>query len=294
VPLLLALSLQPVQVGRGLHPKVHKRSSKGAPTLHSQFMPAAAKEQSRDASTSSILSVYRLPSPYERQPLRRRLSSFALALAINLVLVAMLIELGILPPPAARNTKGLVVDLISPSSSPSPSQRSNPRQRQVVEQKPVPKPPPIILPVKPTITPPRHSKSAPFVEMSRDEMAASDISRLPAAGGGSAGDSEAVGRGPNGELLYSAEWAREPTNAELGGYLPRNAPDGFGLVACKTIPNDRVEDCVELDQTPGSHLAAAVRQAAWQFRVRPPRKGGHALVGSWVQIRIDYYRSGSD
>ena len=102
-----------------------------------------------------------------------------------------------------------------------------------------------------------------------------------------------VGKGPNGEALYAAKWAREPTDAELGGYLPRNAPEGFGLVACKTMPEDRVEDCIELDQEPhGSHLASAVRQAAWQFRVRPPRKGGHALIGSWVRIRIDYYHSG--
>jgi protein TonB len=60
-------------------------------------------------------------------------------------------------------------------------------------------------------------------------------------------------------------------------------------VACKTIPDNRVDDCIELDQYPhGSHLAAAVRQAAWQFRVRPPRKNGKPLIGSWVQIRIDY------
>jgi protein TonB len=238
------------------------------------------------------LSVYRLTSPYEQQPLQRRLSGFALALAINVALLLALMTLGIIPSPASRNSRGLVVDLIRDSSSPSPS-KSNPRQKQIVEQKPVPKPPPIILPVKPTITPPsQQPKSSPFVEMSRDEMAASDISKIRSAGGGSAGDSEEVGRGPNGEILYNAEWAREPTNAELGGYLPRSTPEGFGLVACKTIPNDRVEDCVELDQTPGSHLASAVRQAAWQFRVRPPRKGGHPLIGSWVQIRIDYYHTG--
>ena len=71
-----------------------------------------------------------------------------------------------------------------------------------------------------------------------------------------------------------------------------NADDGFGIVACKTVPGDRVEDCVELDQTPGSHLASAVRQAAWQFRVRPPRKNGVLLVGSWVSIRIDYEFNG--
>jgi protein TonB len=219
-------------------------------------------------------------------------SSLALAVAINVGLIFLLISLGILPSPASRNTRGFVVDLIRASSSPSPSKSSESQRKQVAEQKPVPKPPPIILPVKPTIAPLRHQPKNSVLPMSADEMAASDISKLVSSGGGSAGDSEEVGRGPNGQILYAPQWAREPTNAELSGYFPRNAPEGFGLVACKTIPNDRVEDCVELDQTPGSHLASAVRQAAWQFHVRPPRKGGHELIGSWVRIRIDYYHSG--
>ena len=109
------------------------------------------------------------------------------------------------------------------------------------------------------------------------------------AGAGGAGDSEIVGQGPNGEALYNAEWAREPTDAELGGYLPKNAPDGAGLIMCKTIPENRVDDCIELgNDPPGSHLASAVRQAAWQFRVRPPRKNGVPMIGAWVRIRIDY------
>jgi len=120
-------------------------------------------------------------------------------------------------------------------------------------------------------------------------MAAADISKMTATQSGSAGDSEAVGHGPNGEVLYAAEWARRPTSAELGGYLPSNAPDGYGLIACKTVAGNRVDDCIALDQFPrGSHLAGAVLNAAWQFRVKPPRKGGRPLVGSWVQIRIDY------
>lgn len=133
--------------------------------------------------------------------------------------------------------------------------------------------------------------------MSKEDMAASDLSRMPTTRSGSAGDSEVIGTGPNGETLYAAEWARKPTDAELGGYLPRNAPDGYGEIACKTILGNRVDDCVIIGQAPlGSHLGAAVLNAAWQFRVRPPRKGGKPLIGSWVQIHIDYesYGKGSD
>jgi protein TonB len=105
------------------------------------------------------------------------------------------------------------------------------------------------------------------------------------------GDSERVGTAPNGQPLYAAEWYREPTNQELSTYLPPRMPDGggWGLVACKTIARYHVDDCVELGNSPpGSHLASAVRQAAWQFLVRPPRKGGREMVGEWVRIRIDY------
>ena len=243
------------------------------------------------------MPAYRLPSPYDRTPLRRRLSGLVLALAINLGLLLVLMTLGVLPPPSHKTLRGIVVDLIPEqrSAAPARSERAQVQRRRVDMSRPVPKPPPIVLPVKPTIAPPPapSTRPSPWIEMSREEMATSDIAKLPATGSGSAGDSEVVGTGPNGETLYAAEWAREPTDAELAGYLPKNAPEGYGLVACKTIPGNRVEDCVELEQSPrGSHLAAAVRNAAWQFRVRPPRKGGRALVGSWVRIRIDYYHSG--
>jgi protein TonB len=167
------------------------------------------------------------------------------------------------------------------------------------ESKPAPTPPrpEQPQPVKPRARPVEPPKiklpskaEQPWIEISPQDFAAGDLHTLPKAGGGaSAGDSEEVGRAPNGEILYAAEWARRPTNAELGGYLPRNAPDGWGMIACKTVPGLRVDECIELDQSPrGSHLAGAVRQAAWQFRVRPPRKNGVPRVGTWVRIRIDY------
>jgi periplasmic protein TonB len=235
--------------------------------------------------------AYRLPSAYDRHPLRRRASGLALALGLNLLLLLVLLGMGKFAPVAQKASQTLSIDLL-PESRPAAHQqeeRNKPIERPRVKPRPAPKPPPIVLPVRPTITPPPSPQ--PWIEMTKEEMAAADVRNLPKAdaGAGGRGDSEVVGKGPHGETLYAAEWAREPTDAELSGYLPHNLQDGWGLIACKTIPGNRVEDCVELGQSPaGSHLASAVRQAAWQFRVRPPRKNGRPLVGEWVQIRIDY------
>lgn len=249
------------------------------------------------------MSAYRLSSPYERPPLQRRVSGLALAVAVNVALVLVLLTIGNFAPEAKKISQALVVDLMPESHSVATPTQSKSEQKTVARSatKPIPtiKPPPIVLPAKPTIAVPRPtppaepSNSSPWIEMSKDDMAASDIGNLPKSASGSAGDSQVVGQGPHGEVLYAAEWARHPSDTELSGYLPRNGGDGFGLIACKTLPGNRVDDCIELDQTPGSHLASAVRQAAWQFRVRPPRRNGVPLVGSWVSIRIDYYGRGS-
>jgi protein TonB len=236
------------------------------------------------------LPSYRIPSAHDRPPLRRRVSGLALALGVNFGLLLVLLTLGIIPMPERQPSNATVVDLLPESHS----NAAQPSRAASKPDQPVPKPPPIILPVKPTIAPPPKpaEHKQPWIEMTGDQMAAADIRNLPRPDPGEA-DSEEVGRGPHGEVLYAAEWAREPSDAELSGYLPKNAPDGWGLIACKTIPGNRVEDCVELGQSPaGSHLASAVRQAAWQFRVRPPRKGGKSMVGEWVRIRIDYERIG--
>jgi protein TonB len=239
------------------------------------------------------LPAYRLPSPYERPPLRRRASGLALALAVNLLLLLVLLGIGKFSPVAQNPSRPLVVDLVSEPHAPSSeSKAAAHRSKPRAQSRALPKPPPIVLPTKPTITPPAKPKSQPWIEMTNDELADGDISNLPKGEPG-AGDSEIVGRAPNGDVLYAAEWARRPTDAELGGYLPKNAPDGAGIIACKTIPGERVDDCLEIgNDPPGSHLASAVRQAAWQFRVRPPRKNGRPLIGSWVQIRIDYEQIG--
>jgi protein TonB len=62
-------------------------------------------------------------------------------------------------------------------------------------------------------------------------------------------------------------------------------------VACKTVENYRVDNCQSLGESPaGSGFARAVRQAAWQFMVIPPRINGKPQVGAWVRIKIDYTR----
>ena len=138
------------------------------------------------------------------------------------------------------------------------------------------------------------------------DLASSDISKMPShpgdrdTSGGSADASGAgtgsgagygPGEGPDGAQLYNADWYKRPTNAELSTYIPASAPpNGWGMVACRTVARFRVEDCKTLGESPpGSGFGRAVRDAAWQFRVLPPRVGGKSLVGTWVKIRIDYY-----
>jgi periplasmic protein TonB len=102
-------------------------------------------------------------------------------------------------------------------------------------------------------------------------------------------DSEVVGSAPDGSPLYAARWYREPSHQELAGYLSAARGPGWGLIACRTAPNWRVEDCEILGESPaGSQIARSAQAAAWQFLVRPPRVGGEYQVGAWVRIRITY------
>ena len=231
--------------------------------------------------------TYRAAPSWDATNGRRRGSGLGLAIAANLLIIVVLLGLGAAQDRPKPSGQALVLSLVpaAEQAAAAPGKIAEAR-RQV---------PPKSVPVKPTPLP---AKPLDMLVLSREEFAAADISKLAhapsTANSHAAGDSDAVGRAPNGEVLYNAEWAREPTDAELAGYLPRNAPSGWGLIACRTIAGHRVEDCVELDNFPaGSHLASAVRQAAWQFRVRPPRKNGQELLGAWVQIKIEYIRDGA-
>lgn len=141
-----------------------------------------------------------------------------------------------------------------------------------------------------------------FLKMSHSDMAAADIGQMKQSGGGSGpsggprGSTYGPGEGPGGSVLYNADWYKEPTNAQLSGYLPASAPqNGWGEIACQTIERNRVDNCQILGESPrGSGFGRAVLNAAWQFQVRPPRLNGKPQVGEWVRIRITYGTKGDD
>ncbi|WP_202408076.1 hypothetical protein [Novosphingobium silvae] len=168
-----------------------------------------------------------------------------------------------------------------------------PPQEEVRVEAPVP---PVEVPT------PAEKPAFSFLKVSRADMAAADIGAMKRAGsgaaapgGGSSGSTYGPGEGPGGAVLYNADWFKEPTDAQLGGYLPANVPPrGWGMIACQTIDHYRVENCQILGESPrGSGFGRAVLNAAWQFQVLPPRINGKPQVGEWVRIRIDYGARGA-
>jgi protein TonB len=147
------------------------------------------------------------------------------------------------------------------------------------------------------------STATPWQWGDKSLFAAGDIGALPKGEGKGVGSSKGddrgedsasaygPGEGPGGRRLYNAEWfPHRPSNAELNGYLRGPPPDGgWALIACRTIPDYRVENCQVLGESPlGSGLGRAMREAAWQFRIRAPRINGKEMIGEWVRIRIDF------
>lgn len=232
------------------------------------------------------------PSGYHSRPsARSRALAIVLSLGIMALIVAALLRLGLLPTgPGGPGDKFTAIALSSSEQAAKAkvAKRAEAKPRAAVVPRPHPVPTPVPAP-------------PPFriIRLSKQEFAASDISGLVRhpAGSASAGDSDqsagaayGPGAGPGGARLYKAEWHREPSNAELGGYLKQGAaPGSWALIACQTIDRYHVDNCRELDESPrGSGLARAMRLAAWQFLVRPPRLNGKPIPGAWVSIRISF------
>ena len=254
-------------------------------------------------------------------PAGRRAAGLGLALLLEALLALLLLTLAPSPAPHREDERMTVFsfapDTPAPVAEPDPAEADPARAAtdpQPTEQPPVQQaqPRPTQAEAQPQPAEPAPVSAPPvIIPLSREQMAAADVSAQAAPPAAPAAPSRRVygppdsgvrsayadtprvdGTGPNGEPLYAASWYREPYPEELRGYLSAARGPGWGLIACRTAPNYRVEDCVALGESPaGSNIARSVLAAAWQFKVRPPRVGGELRVGEWVRIRIDYSTS---
>ena len=167
---------------------------------------------------------------------------------------------------------------------PQPEQPAPPQPALPPAPAPPTPPAPAIVPMRWSLAPPN-----PLRLPERPAPPARPVYGPPDIRAAHLRDTERVGTAPNGEPLYAAAWYREPDDAMLRAYLSTARGPGWGLIACRTVSDYRVEDCVALGEYPtGAQITRSALAAAWEFRVRPPRRGGQVLVGAWVRIRIDY------
>lgn len=223
---------------------------------------------------------------------RQRATALAVALAIEVLLLLALLSLGrsAEPPLETQFTEVSLAasDAAEPEQSPPepspppPQQRTAPQPTETTAPALAPVPTAVIvLPTAPPAPPPAAPPppAPPAAE-------SGPVYGPPDTGRPSSDDTARVGTAPNGEPLYAAQWYRRP-GKEFDGFLSAARP-GWGLMACRTIPDFYVTDCVALGETPGSLLSRSMLAGSGVLRVRPPRLGGRSLVGAWVRIRIDY------
>lgn len=241
---------------------------------------------------------------YQASP-RERAGSFVFALvASTLVFLIMWKMVAVTGFGGGESSRLTAIDLSEDGQEEAKAAEKQPEQKQAKQAQSAE-----ATPVQPATAPPavpipgKVQWPEGFIELSRNDYRAGDISKMKRqesgggapSSGGSPGDSASLGQGPGGVRLYAAQWYREPTDAEIGPYLPQRRMQGAGqdgnwaMIACKTVEKYHVEDCQELGESPpGSGLARAIRQASWQFLVRPPRVNGKPQVGEWVRIRFDF------
>jgi hypothetical protein len=244
---------------------------------------------------------------------RRRAVSLGLTILAHILIILLLLRLGpglprLIKPDRpllsfdvtqtpdnadTQTTKGETKPKIKQSSGGAPPKPAPPQPVPPKPAEEVPPPPVVPMPATKSLFElgdisklPRHA----------EDQAVADTSN-PGTGSSAGADSGAAygpGEGPGGQRLYYAEWYTEPQESQLAAYRPKNIENGsWGLIACKTVPDNRVDNCRTVSESPlGSGIARGLREAAWQFRVRPPRVGGKPMIGAWVRILITFGKDG--
>jgi protein TonB len=240
----------------------------------------------------------------------RRALGLGLTLLIEALLLLVLLTLGWREEPRVEVVRTTVVSIRAEEVSketpeprrPEPEQQAAARLDPQPPQPREPRPPQPAEPSPPAPATPPAPVSRPIVPMDwqlrptnpfrtveRPAAPARPVYGPPDVRSAAMRDTPRVGTAPNGQPLYAAEWYREPGERMMRDYLSTARGPGYGLIACRTVADYRVEDCVGLEDYPaGSNIMRSALAAAWEFRVRPPRRGGQVLVGSWVMIRISY------
>ncbi len=239
---------------------------------------------------------------WEASELRRRGLGLAIALLLEILFIIAILSLSMRsggPEAGKRGLSTFSLEAEAESASADKSETETPvtKEQQRNFNPPIPKP---LLPsVNPVKAPP---PSPDFIKVSKSEFDAMDLSKLPASGSTGAGDSKGSGQGakgqmgpglgPGGAQLYPVAWLREPYDAELRPYLAaaRSIPAGASAdIACRMAEHNRVENCQIIGENPrGTGLAQALRKAAWQFLVKPPRIDNKPQLGVWVRIHFDF------
>jgi protein TonB len=233
--------------------------------------------------------------------LRERGGGVLFALFFNLLMLLALFTLAPKLPQQRADERNPVTFEMAPSqkASKDTSKAKKAQTRERAQEAPKKQTESVVRPQpvrKPAEQPP---SPFPFMTLNSQQMASADIGKMAkkdsgaGQGSGDSAGAQGPGEGPGGVQLFPADWYRRPSDAELSPFLPGNAPgNGWGEVACKTVDHYHVENCQTLGESPlGSGFARAVRLAAWQFLVIPPRVNGKQQVGAWVRIRIDYTRT---
>ena len=249
--------------------------------------------------------AYSEQTDWSRDDLRRRGLGLAIALLLEVIIILAMLSLSMRAAGPAISTSGLsTFSLEAEAESASPAEKSE-TQTPVTHKVQSVVTPPILPPLLPLVNPVKAPPpSTDFIKVSKSDFDAMDLSKLPAGGGAGAGagDSKSSGQGakgnmgpglgPGGAQLYPVAWLREPYDSELAPYLSavkRIPPGASAEIACRMIERNRVENCQIIRENPrGTGLAKALRLAAWQFLVKPPRIDNKPQLGVWVRIRFDF------
>ncbi len=265
--------------------------------------------------------AYTQETDWDQSALRRRTFAIAATLIAEALIIMAFLSLTLQTSGPKTDKRGLSAFSLDAATEAAPDAASKSKAekamaaetlRNTAERNTIPPIPKPILPsANPLKTPP---PSPDFIKVSKADFDAMDLSKIPSNGGagsgGAKGSGDASGKGtggkgmigpgagPGGAQLYPVAWYREPYDSELAPYLAaaKSVPAGASAeIACRMIENYHVENCQILNENPrGTGLAKALRLAAWQFLVRPPRIDNKPQLGVWVRIRFDFRGAKTD